>query len=225
MREFPNDPYLHLSQADDRTLSRYERIPELANRQIRKLMTIAKNEGLTLYFSSGSLDKWRTGYRYNPEEPSVDIAKEQAWPNFRWCLAVAMGMHFTRGSFLSEVTNELHCHERWRAKAETWASNFLAATAADIHDSETIYPDNSRTFEAVQRCGSSAFNDERQPEERPSRSKSSLRRKQNHSLCKALKTNGKPCRNYRTPGTAFCHIHNEERLPTLADIVGELCSD
>ncbi len=215
MREFQRDPYPLFSELVSESGLDEKRIPKLAFQQLHRLLVIIKNEGITLYCSRSNLEEWRTGYLYTPEEPAIDVARNQAWPNFRWCLTVALGMHFTRGAFLSEVTTELYCEERWRAKAEAWATNYLASTAGSIQPSFSLYPDNSRTNEAITRNGP-AFEKKNEEGEGYGR-----RRDARNSLCKGYRSDGKQCRGFRTPGTAFCQNHQDQgsSLPTLADIV------
>ena len=179
----------------------------LARAAVGSLMAVARNEGVEV-FGDDEIDvcinTGATEYQYDPRRPEIVVRTSQPWPQARWCLAVALGHHFTRHHFY-----QLTDRATWKQQAEQWALSFLAAHTAEQSKHAYLLPDNTRRAPVRQP----------RPTVQPVRSTSGQRLHFRLGTCKGFKADGKPCRGLRSPGSDFCRHHQGTELPTLEDIV------
>ena len=182
---------------------------ELTQKAISSLIAAARNEGVEVCGGKRiepCINTGSTQYHYDPRHPEIVVDITQPWPQARWFLAVALGHHFTRHHFY-----QLSDRAVWRQQAEQWAVTFLATHTAEHSRYYDLLPDNTVRGQKPKPVT-------KKPSKPPERAR------KRRTTCKANRRNGKPCRNYPTPGTAFCRHHQgqEAHLSTLADIVGGL---
>lgn len=212
MIRFPGDAY---REVDFRN-GGIEKIPHTACWQIDGLMHLARHEGLELVAANPREGRqMRQGFKYHPEDPSIEVVLEQAWPEVRWCLAVAVGMHFTRGIYLDESTGLYINRERWKEQAMIWATNFLSSHLRDLR--HHALPDFSARGKHLESCGGP-------PPKGAAPKTKTFRPNRSPERCRSTRGDGKPCRGHRRPGTPFCQHHQDEgaKLSTLGDIVSNL---
>lgn len=202
-----NEQYLPINAAHVPALE--GGLSELASEAIESLFRVLRNEGLTFYPDGDGQhcpDTGGTSYQYSPTKRELSVRASLPWPQARWYLAVAVGHHFTRHNFF-----EMRSQEEWRKQAEQWAITFLANVTEQR--ARLSIPDNSGKWTRNR----SDSRKEVPPPKKQTRDRVKAK-------CKATKSNGKRCRAYRTPGTAFCQHHQNQQaeLPTLADVLNEL---
>lgn len=213
MRHFPDDAFKKIDWNTQR-----DQVPYTAKWQMEGLTLLARHEGVEVFCCPRDSKEVALGVEYLPDEPSITLESDQAWPELRWSLAVGVGLHFTRGIFLEGSQVSYRNRARWVEQAKMWATQFLASHLTSLNFSSL--PDFSRSGKHLWTCGGP------KEDETPPKGvlPKELKREYRHDLCKATKPNGKRCRGYRKPGTPFClhHQSQKECLATLDDILAGL---
>lgn len=208
MLSWPEDPFTRYLDDNGRTVgtSSYDGGPsELALWQISCLNLLARSEGLEPIRTRDS-----RAFEYLPEKAVIEINQNLPWPDFRWCLAVALGLHFTRGEYYGGEGAR-----SWHEQARAWASSYLASSAHEAasraHDWPSLRDNTKPPSNGLPclRCNERDRLKVKDPwcPECMAEEKAQAKARRTACSCRASTAAGTLCKRKAVPGEAFCQQH------------------